>query len=347
MAHKFDTGFSVREVPWHGLGNVLLEQPENWAAARTAAGLEWDPIEVPVYEVGELYADGRASVSLVEDFKQVKRSDTGDRLAIVKDGYELITHDVFGEIFEAILDSSDGAITYETAGSLDGGKKVWVLAKMGGEIHLPGDPSASIPYLALMTSHDGSAALRVVGTMIRIVCMNTWHAADVDSTKRGSTYSFRHTKNWRNRVEDAKQALAATQESIDHTVTQAKEMLRQQVTAEQARWFIREFAVHRVVANTVGKQPHGKKQLADRMEQPRVKAALDHTIASLHRIMDSETTLGIRGNMWGLVQAAGEFADHLRDSNSRESYFARTVLSDREPLKLAAVRLAREALINA
>jgi phage/plasmid-like protein (TIGR03299 family) len=343
MAHMFETGFSVRQTPWHGLGTVLADYPGSWAEARTLAGLDWEPTEVPVYEVGELYPDGRATVSLVEDFKQIKRTDTGARLAIVKDGYELITHDVFGEIFEAILEASDGQVKYETAGSLDGGRKVWVLAKLGGEVTLAGDPSAIQPYMALMTSHDGSAALRVVGTNVRIVCMNTWHAADVDATMRGSSYSFKHTKNWRTRVEDAKKALTATQDNIAHTIAEAEAMLRVRVTAEQARWFIREFAIHRTIRNTVAKQPHGKRELAARLDQPRVKASLDATTATLNNLMDSVTTDGIRGSVYGLVQAAGEFADHYRDTASAESYFQRTVLTDKEPLKLAAVKLAMAA----
>ncbi len=344
MAHKFETGFSVREVPWHGLGIVPDEYPGNWAAARTLAGLDWDPEEVPAYEMDEVFADGRCTVKLIEDFKQIKRTDTGARLAIAKDGYEIITHDVFGEIFESILEKSDGEIMYETAGSLDGGKKVWVLAKLGKEMHLTGDPSAIQNYMALMTSHDGSAALRVIGTSVRIVCMNTWHAADMDSARRGSSYSFKHTKNWRDRVEDAKAALSNTQDSIAHTMQQAEEMLRVKVTAAQAKWFINEFAIHRTVANTVGKQAFGKRELAARLEQPRVKASMEHTLSTLHKIMDSETTLGIRGTMYGLVQAAGEFSDHFRDTASQESYFTRTVLADREPLKLAAVKLAKAAV---
>lgn len=347
MAHMFETGFSVREVPWHGLGKVLDGYPGSWGEARTLAGLDWDPIEVPVYEAGDLYPDGRAEVSLIPDFKQIKRSDTGDRLTIATEGYQLITHDVFGEIFESILESSDGKIKYETAGSLDGGRKVWVLAKLGDGIHLPGDPSETQPYMALMTSHDGTAALRVIGTCVRIVCMNTWHAADMDASKRGSSYSFKHTKNWRDRVEDAKKALAQTEENIAHTVRLAHEFLSVKVDANQARWFIKQFAIHRTIANTVGKQATSKKTLEERLSEPRVEASLNNTLTQLHRIMESPTTEGIRGNMWGLIQAAGEFADHHRDTRNQESYFSRTVLTDKEPLKLAAIRIARDALTNA
>lgn len=347
MSHLFDTGFSVREVPWHGLGKVLDDYPGSWDEARTLAGLDWEPIEVPAYEVGTVYADGRAEVTLIEDFKQIKRSDTLARLAIVSDGYQLITHDVFGKIFEAILEKSDGEVKYETAGGLDGGKRVWVLARLGDLIELPGDPSPLQPYIALMTSHDGSAALRLCATNVRIVCANTWHAADMDSAKRGTTYSFRHTKNWEKRVEEARDALTATHEDIAQTVEQARAMLKLKIKPAQARQFIEEFALHRVIKNTVGKQPKTKRDLAARMDQPRVKQSLNNTITTMTKILESRTCDGIRDNVWGLVQAAGEFSDHFRDSVDEESYFSRTVLADREPLKLAGVRIAHEVFASA
>ena len=342
MSHLFETGFSVREVPWHSLGLVLEDYPENWATARTLSGMDWDPIEVPAYEIAGVQANGEARYELIPDFKQIKRSDTGARLAIVRDGYQLITHDVFGQMFEAIMEKSDGQIKYETAGVLDGGKRVWVLARLGGEIELPGDPSPLQPYMALMTSHDGSAALKVCATNVRIVCANTWHAADMDASLRGSTYSFKHTKNWEARVKEARDALTATQDSIDQTVAMARALLEVKVTAPQVGEFIKQFAIWRTIKNTVAKQPKTKMELAARMDQPRVRASLDNTMQVLTQILESPTCDGIRGTTWGLVQAAGEFSDHFRDTTNDESYFARTVLADREPLKLAAMRLARE-----
>lgn len=346
MAHLFETGFSVREPMWHGLGTITDQYPENWAAARTLAGLDWEPIEVPVYEVGELFADGRATVTMVDDFKQIKRSDTGARLSIVRDGYQMITHDVFGKIFEAILEKSDGEVKYETAGSLDGGKRVWVLARLGGEIELPGDPSPLQPFVSLLTSHDGNAALKAIATSVRVQCMNTWHAADMDATQRGTTYSFKHTKNWEARVDEARDALTSTQDNIAQTVEMAKQLLREKINAKQTRKFIEEFAIFRTIKNTVAKQPLTKRDLAARMDQPRVKASLDNTITTLTQILESETCNGIRGNLWGVVQAAGEFSDHFRDTTSKETYLSRTMFADTEPLKLAAVRIARE-VVNA
>lgn len=347
MPAYFDTGFSVRQPTWHGLAKILDDYPGSWDAARKEAGLEWEPYEEAVYEVDELYPDGTAKVKLITDFKQVKHSGTGARLDIANETYNIISHEVMGEIFEAIMEQSDGQIRYETAGSLDKGKRVWALARLGDEVELPGDPSPLQPYMALLNSHNGSAALRVIATHVRIVCANTWHAADLDATKRGSAYSFKHTKNWRNRVEEAKQALSASHEHIDLMIAQAREMLQIKINKLQRKTFVDEFAKHRVIANTIGKTPHTKVELAARLEQPRVQAALAGTIDTLTTILASRTCEGINDTVWGLVQAAGEFADHYRDSESPDTLFSRTVLADKEPLKQAAVRLARHVVKTA
>ena len=58
MSHYFESGMSVRETPWHGLGMVADRYPADWAEARTWAGLDWDPITVPVFGYSGLTAEG-------------------------------------------------------------------------------------------------------------------------------------------------------------------------------------------------------------------------------------------------------------------------------------------------
>lgn len=344
MSHEFESGFSVREVPWHGLGTILQDYPGSWAEARTLAGLDWDPEERPVYDVDQLYADGTAKVKVIEGFKQVVRSDTGAVLDLAMDTYSIIDHATMGEILEAVMEAGDGTLRYETAGSLYEGKKVWALVRVGEQREIPGDPSPMQPYVALLNSHDGTAALRVIATNVRIVCANTWHAAEMDSEHRGSAFSFRHTRNWASRVEDAKKALSTTQAQIEATVEAARTLLQLKVNKMQREDFIQQYAIQRVIANTVGKKAWSKSTLEQRLEQPRVQQALAATISQLGHILDSRSCDGIRDTAWGLVQAGGEFADHVRESASPDSYFSRTVLADREPLKVSALKIAEKVL---
>lgn len=350
MSHMFTSGFSVREVPWHGLGLVLDEAPEDFDSVRKLAGFDWEPVEQPAYDAVAWDTDGNPTrFAPIEGWKQLKRDDTYRRLHIAEGTYQVIRHDVMGRIFEAIMDDSRRGgvgrqISYETAGVLEDGKRVWVLAKLGEQIELPGDPSPMQPYCAILNSHDGSAALKVLDTSVRIVCNNTWHAADMDASTKGTAYSFRHTKNWESRVAEAKAALASTNARIDQTIAQARAMLDVKITEIQRAAWVHQFARERTIATTIKRTPHTRKALQDRFAEPRVQASLEQTLGAVHQIMESRTMDGIRNTMWGLVQAAGEFADHHRDTKSAETYFSRTVLAEKEPLKLMGVRLAEQVL---
>ncbi|MCZ7478830.1 DUF932 domain-containing protein [Micromonospora sp. WMMC273] len=348
MPAYFETGFSVREVPWHGLGKILDEYPGSWDEARRLAGLDWEPVEFPAYDIaGEPDERGFAKVEVIEGFKQIKRSDTGARLDIAKGTYHLIPHSEMGQILEAIMEKSDGEIQYETAGALNEGKRVWALARLGGIREIPGDPSPMQPYMALLNSHDGSAALRVIATNVRIVCANTWHAADMQADRDGSAYSFKHTSGWKDRVEEAKVALAKSHAQIEHTIEEARAMLQVKVNKIQRKTFIEQFAISRVIENTIGRRPTSRTTLEERLAQPRVAKALEMTIGEMNKLIDGRTCNGIRDSVYGLVQAAGEFADHIRPYKTEESYFSRTMLNGYEPLKVEAVKLAREVVKSA
>ena len=89
-------------------------------------------------------------------------------LGIVGERYRIVqNHEAFTFI-DQLLGSS---IHFETAGSLHGGRRVWVLATLPDHVEVGGD--AVRPYVLLMNSHDGSTAVVAATTPIRVVCQNT------------------------------------------------------------------------------------------------------------------------------------------------------------------------------
>ena len=107
------------------------------------------------------------------------------------------------------LISSD--MHFETAGSLWGGRRVWVLARLPEYVELGGDLSATYVYVA--NSHDGSMAVTAAVTPIRIVCANTLGAA-LRQAEHGvaaqRTFRFRHTGNLQAKFAEARQVLGMT-----------------------------------------------------------------------------------------------------------------------------------------
>lgn len=149
--------FYTREKPWHGLGTRVEEAP-NSADALRLAGLDWTVRSEDVLSVrGDVIPEYRANV----------RDSDDTVLGIVGTRYKIVQNTDAFAFTDALI---GGDVRYETAGSLKDGKQVWLLAKMP-EQNIAGDEVE--PYLCFSNTHDGSGALRICMTPIRVVCNNT------------------------------------------------------------------------------------------------------------------------------------------------------------------------------
>jgi phage/plasmid-like protein (TIGR03299 family) len=167
MAHEFESGFFVAQAAWHGLGTVLEKAPTTKEAI-VQAGLDWQVIEEPVYQVAGEQSEATLCKKLVRDC---------DRRVLGTVNYDYVplqNQDAF-RWFDPLL--ANGGVELEAAGSLQQGRRIWVLAtivKTEAAI-VPGDWVR--PYLLLHNSHDGSTAVWIQFTPFRVVCWNTLSGA--------------------------------------------------------------------------------------------------------------------------------------------------------------------------
>jgi phage/plasmid-like protein (TIGR03299 family) len=325
MPANIESMFSVRQMPWHREGTILADYPGDWDAARKLAGLDWDPVTSEVYAVTGINADGTTHYEPVTGWKSVIRSDTGAVLSLNRDTYTVIDHGEMGEIVEAVLAQPN--VKWETAGVLDEGRSVWCLALLDEPITLPGDASATLPYLAITNRHDGTGACALRATAVRIVCANTFRAAELEGERTGATFSFIHKSSWRTRIEEARVAVTGAQAEMRRYSNLAAELLGIPVTPAQRELFITEF---------IPKPPEG-------LITDRVARNVDEARKALRLLFDSTTNEQIAGTAYGLVQAAGEYLDHVRTARSWETRLNRTLIRP-EPLKHRALSLAREVI---
>ena len=325
MPANIESMFSVRQMPWHQEGTILADYPGSWAEARTLAGLDWDPVTTEVYAVTGITPDGTEHYEPIEGWKSISRSDTGAVLSLNKDTYTVIGHAEMGEIVEAVL--AQPGVKWETAGVLDGGKAVWCLALLDEPVTLPGDDSPTLPYLAITNRHDGTAACALRATAVRIVCANTFRAAELEGERTGATFSFIHKSSWRNRIEEARKAVTGARTEMRRYTELATELLGITITPAQRELFITEF---------IPKPPEG-------LITDRVARNVDEARQALRMIFDSKTTEQVAHTAYGLVQAAGEYLDHVRTARSWETRLNRTLIRP-EPLKHRALSLAREVI---
>jgi phage/plasmid-like protein (TIGR03299 family) len=326
MSAQVEQMYSVRQTPWHRQGTVISEYPGSWAEARKLAGLDWDAITEPVYGLSGIDGNGAPIYNAIEGHKQIVRSDTGKTLSVVSDTYAVIDHTDMGEIVEAVLRQEN--VRYETAGVLDEGRAVWCLALLDEPIHLPGDDTTvTYPYLAITNRHDGGGACALRATAVRIVCMNTFRAAEMEGERTGATFSFRHTKGWRNRVEEARDAVTGARREIRDYVELATELIGHTISAAQRELFVTAF---------IPEPPSA--MISDRVAA-NVSAARD----AIRTILASETTAPVAHTAYGLVQAAGEYLDHVRKARTWETRLGRTLLRP-EDGKRRALSIVRQVV---
>jgi phage/plasmid-like protein (TIGR03299 family) len=326
MPANVESMFSVRQMPWHREGTILEDYPGDWDTARHLAGLAWDPVTTGVYAFTGVNPDGiTPRYEPINGWKAITRSDTGAILSINKETYTVIDHAEMGEIVEAVLAQPN--VKWETAGVLDSGRAVWCLALLDEPITLPGDDSPTLPYLAITNRHDGTAACALRATAVRIVCANTFRAAELEGERTGTTFSFIHKGRWRDRIDEARQAVTGAKDEMRRYSDLARELLAIPITPVQRERFITEF---------IPKPPDG-------LITDRVARNVDEARNALRLLFDSATNEQIAHTAYGLVQAAGEYLDHVRTARSWETRLNRTLIRP-EPLKHRALTLARNVI---
>ena len=223
MSANVETMFSVRETPWHGLGRIVMDAPASREALELA-GLDWQVESRNIYSgTGAMIPGYRANV----------RSTDEAVLGVVSDRYRIVQNE---EAFQFTDDLLGEGVTYETAGSLQGGKKVWMLAKLPEKYIIAGDEVT--PYLVFFNSHDGSSGVKVAMTPVRVVCQNTLNLA-LGTAKR--IWTARHTENVLLRVQDARETLQLANSYMGELGKGIHELTTIKLSDRKVQEFINEF----------------------------------------------------------------------------------------------------------
>ena len=172
MPANVETMFYVREAPWHGLG-VRVESALNSEDALVMSGLNWNVLQKPIMTT---------SGTPVPGYKANIRDTDNRVLGVVTDRYRVVQNSEAFAFTDALLGEG---VRYETAGSLQDGKKIWILAKLPDKYIIEGDQID--PYLVFSSSHDGSGSIKVAMTPIRVVCQNTLNLAMSTAKRSWST----------------------------------------------------------------------------------------------------------------------------------------------------------------
>ena len=294
MAANVETMFYVRETPWHGLGTRVMEAPSS-KEALGLAGLDWKVVQEPVYTQEE---------ELIEGYKANVRDRDRKVLGVVTNRYRIIQNEEAFSFTDALLGEG---VRYETAGSLQGGRKVWLLARMPHEYIISGERIS--PYLVFSNAHDGSGAVRVALTPIRVVCNNTLNLA-LSTAKR--SWSMMHTGNVQEKLEEAKDTLFRAETYMDSLGKEFDELRKKKLTDKQVMDYIE--ILLPMEDNTTPQQRKNISRLREDMGR---------------RYFDAPDLKTVGKNAYRFINAVSDFATHAeplrKTANYKENVFARTM----------------------
>jgi len=220
MAANFESGVTFGQVSWHGRENNLRPDDArrySVAGCMEAADMEWRVGKYPlaiarpraavvnkrgdVLRPADTFSADLAGTEAVECYG-IFRTDRWECLGMVGADYQELQNVEIFQRFQPYLDCKE--LSFESAGSLDGGRKVYVQARLNVDAADIGGGDRVDPMLLIASSHDGSMSTRVGFTPVRVVCANTLAAAIAG----GGLLKVKHTKS-------QDDALTAVMETVD------------------------------------------------------------------------------------------------------------------------------------
>jgi phage/plasmid-like protein (TIGR03299 family) len=301
-----DSMFSVRETPWHGLGAVLDEPPATIAEAIEASGLGWrverEPIAVDRGDAATVDDWWKPRCEEIPGYYATVRQDSRTVLGIVGERYRIVQNDEAFQFVDQLLGSS---LHFDTAGSLGGGRRVWVLATLPDYVVVGGD--AVRPYVLLMNSHDGSTAVIAATTPVRVVCQNTLNWGLVRARQK---FSIRHTDQISRRVHEARRVLDLSIDYYEQFRVTGNVLASKSCSERQLRRVLDEL------------YPSG---MEDRMTD-RTRRSREQTKQRIVELFLHGATQGnAPGSKWAAVNAIVEYDDWHRPIRQGGERFARVV----------------------
>jgi len=340
MAHELDfvetsegkkaRMFFCGDLPWHGLGQKL-DGVATWEQAVEAAHLGYEVGMVPLsYAPDPTRQDYHPTRFFgLMNMDNAGKPDAPVFGAVTKDYHVLQNVDLF-QFFDPIVAANEAI--FHTAGALFGGMKVWCLAKLPQEIVVAGKDVID-QYILLSNTHDGTTALRIQYTPIRVVCNNTLTAAE--NSGAGRVVTIRHGARMKEALAKAHQLLGVLTASDGKVVEAFNRLAKAQATVQKARdYFIDVYPpVGHIPGETVDRR---------RAREARERERLDGLMARFEYGPGAEET-GIRGTMWAAYNSITHYLDH-RDArykgDKRESRMDSILFGEGHRTRVAALEKA-------
>lgn len=288
MSHEVESMMFVREKPWHyeltkDVSKLIQTAPTS-ADAMKLAGLDWR------VEKKDMFLPNGIKIP---DYKANVRDKDGAILGVVSDKYKVVQNDEAFSFTDSLI---GGDVRYETAGSLKGGKTVWMLAKLP-DTSLLGDETEQ--YLCFSNSHDGSGAVKVFATAVRVVCANTLNFA---LSKAQRSWSMKHMGDIEGKLEEAQNCLTRFNKYMEELGEYSEAMSKKKVTDEELK-------------NILSDLFPANEDMSEREKRGSAKLKEEYMVC--YFMPDIEK---FRGTAWGALNAMTDMVAHTQPLRNTKNY---------------------------
>lgn len=301
MPAEVETMMYAGRVPWHGLGKFVGDQNVTSDIAIKAAGLDW---EVELKEIGALM--GQPYPTAISGYKACVRKSDGKVLGVNGDRFRPHQPKESFDFLDSLV--KDGLMKYHTAGSLFGGSKIWILAKLPNDIVILNGKDVTEQYLLLSDAFDGTGTLKAFFTGVRVVCANT-HRLALKGFNAIDGMSIRHMQSLASKVEDARKLFGLATEYFDAFGRKIEEMANTPFKTDQMLSVV--------------------KGLLPAKDESQVSTRTKNNRDTLMGLWENGTgiTSEIRGTAYAAFNAVTEYVDHSRGSRETENSAAENRLN--------------------
>lgn len=212
MSHNVEKMMFVGARPWwygnsvqdEAIGVDLGADAVTSKAAMEAAGLDWAVLKATA---GYLANPTSHWVGLADECYLIRSSDQSI-LGQCSSNYILFQNAEGFEFLDSLV--AQGDLLYHTAGSLEGGKRVWILAQTPTTWTIKrnsGREDTHHAFILAILGHSGDIGISLMATDVRAVCANTCGFADTRAEGENLVFRVPHRGNIRTKLELAGKAI--------------------------------------------------------------------------------------------------------------------------------------------
>jgi len=198
--------------------------------------------------------------------------------------------------------ADDSGAVFDSAGSLDGGKKVFMTMKLPEGIQVGGVDKVDM-YLLAWNAHDGSSSFSMHVTPIRLWCQNQIRMI---MRTAESSYTLRHTPKVNGKVIAAREALGLTFKYVEEFERSAELLLGQKYSDKE---------FYRLVETLI---PIDE-------ENERARNVAEEARQNLVGLWKAPTQENILNTKWAAYNAVAEYADWTKPVRGTNVDSARAV----------------------